>query len=74
MNKNKHKTRSIDIVRYVGIVTSKSHNDPMEKKWFVLIVVKINQMEIIIVKDVSWLIYTSNSLHMVDILMMSLLK
>ena len=32
---------------------NKFHNDPMERKWFVLSVVKINQMETIIVKDVS---------------------
>lgn len=73
-NNRQNKTQNIDIVQYVGIATNKYHNDPMERKWFVLIVVKINQMEIIIAKDVSWLIYILISLHMADILTRSLLK
>ena len=56
MNKkthNRHKPQSTDIVQYVGIVTSKFHNGLMERKWFVLTVVKINQMRTIFVKGVS---------------------
>lgn len=58
----------------MGIVTNKFHNDPMERKRFVLSVVKINQMQITTVKDVSLLIYILITLHAADILMRSLLK
>ena len=74
MDNTPNKCQNIDIVQYVGIVMNKFHNDPMERKWFVLSVVKINQMETIIVKDVSWLIYILITLHTADILMRSLLK
>lgn len=69
-----NKTKNTNIVQYAEIATSKFHNDPMERKWFVLSVVKINQMQTIIVKDVSLLIYILITLHAADILMRSLLK
>ena len=51
-NKTPNKKSRIDIVQYVEIVMNKFHNVPIKRKWFVLIVVKINHMESIIVKDV----------------------
>lgn len=67
-NKKPNKISCIDIVQYVETVMNKFHNVLIKRKWFVLIVVKINHMDSIIAKDVLWLIYILNSPHLVDII------